>query len=69
MTAVAKLARSFFAFWWDFIIGDDVTLAAGVAVGLALVAVLHTAAVPAWWALPVLWLFALIWSLNRASQP
>ena len=68
MTAVAKLARSFFAFWWDFIIGDDVTLAVGVAAGLALVAVLHAAAAPAWWALPVLWIIALIWSLNRASR-
>ena len=69
MTAVAKLARSFLAFWWDFIIGDDVTLAVGVAAGLALVAVLHAAALPAWWALPVLWILALIWSLNRASRP
>ena len=68
MTAVAKLARSFFAFWWDFIIGDDVTLAVGVAGGLALVAVLHVAAMSAWWVLPVLWIIALIWSLNRASR-
>lgn len=68
MTVVAKLARSFFAFWWDFIIGDDVTLAAGVVVGLALVAVLHAAAVPSWWALPVLWIAALIWSVSRASR-
>ena len=68
MTAVAKLARSFLAFWWDFIIGDDVTLAVGVAAGLALVAVLHAAALPAWWALPALWIPALIWSLNRASR-
>lgn len=68
MTAVAKLARSFFAFWWDFIIGDDVTLAVGVAAGLMLVAVLHAAALPAWWALPVLWIIALLWSVNRASR-
>jgi hypothetical protein len=68
MTAVAKLARSFFAFWWDFIIGDDVTLAVGVAAGLTLVAVLHAAALPAWWALPVLWIIALLWSVNRASR-
>ncbi len=68
MAAVARLARSFFAFWWDFIIGDDVTLAAGVAVGLALAAVLHAAHVPAWWALPVPWIAALLWSVNRASR-
>jgi hypothetical protein len=68
MNTVAKVARSFFAFWWDFIIGEDVTLAAGVALGLALVAVVHATAAPAWWALPVVWIAALIWSVNRASR-
>jgi hypothetical protein len=68
MTAVTKLAKSFFDFWWDFIIGDDARIAIGVAVGLGLVAGLHAAAVPAWWALPVLWVLALIWSVRRVAR-
>ena len=40
-------------FWWDFIVGDDWTVAAGVAVALGLVAILVDQGVNAWWLLPL----------------
>ena len=49
-----KQLKSFGAFWYDFIIGDDWHVAALVAAGLALTAILaHAAKVNAWWLLPV----------------
>ena len=35
-----KYIRAFGAFWWDFIVGDDWRVAAGVALGLAITAFL-----------------------------
>ena len=71
MRALRKLVgllRSFGLFWWDFIVGDDVTLAAGVAIGLAAVYALHKSHVAAWWLLPILWALALGVSLMRAAR-
>jgi hypothetical protein len=53
--------KRFARFWWDFLVGDDWLVAAGILVGLALTALLAATAVPAWWVLPlavaaVLWL-------------
>ena len=39
--------RAFLAFWYDFVIGDDWLVAAGVAGGLALTYALSRSAVPA----------------------
>ena len=52
MTRVTKALRSFGAFWWDFVVGDDWRIAAGVVVALGLTAALATTTVPAWWLLP-----------------
>jgi hypothetical protein len=60
--------KSFGAFWYDFIIGDDWHVAVLVGIGLALTAILtHVARVNAWWALPVFVFAALAWSLHRAT--
>jgi hypothetical protein len=48
-----KYVSAFGRFWWDFIVGDDWTVAAGVAVALGLVAILAREDVNAWWLLPV----------------
>jgi hypothetical protein len=53
--------RRFARFWWDFIVGDDWHVAAGIALSLGTTAVLAATSAPAWWALPlgvaiVLWL-------------
>jgi hypothetical protein len=60
--------KSFGAFWYDFIIGDDWHVAAMVVAGLGLAAILaHVARVSAWWVLPAFVLAALAWSLHRAT--
>jgi hypothetical protein len=53
-----KLAR----FLWDFVVGDDPVVAAGVAVAVAVTALLEV-----WWLLPFAVLVLLYVSLRRAS--
>jgi hypothetical protein len=61
--------RSFGAFWYDFVIGDDWRGAAVVAAGLAVTALLvHVAAVNAWWLLPLAVIAGLGWSLRRVVR-
>jgi hypothetical protein len=43
----------FLRFWYDFIVGDDWRVAAGVAACLLLCALLVYAGVNAWWAMPI----------------
>ncbi|HEY0937910.1 MAG TPA: hypothetical protein VGD91_29730 [Trebonia sp.] len=63
-----KALKSFGAFWYDFVIGDDWHVAVIVVAGLALTAVsVHAARLNAWWLLPVFVLAALVWSLHRAT--
>jgi hypothetical protein len=63
-----KQLKSFGAFWYDFIIGDDWHVAALIAAGLALTAILaHAAGVNAWYILPLTALAALAWSLHRVT--
>ena len=54
---------AFGRFWWDFVVGDDWVAAAGVIAGLAL-----TAALAAWWVLPIAVAIVLITSLFRAAR-
>ena len=46
--------KAFFAFLYDFVIGDDWRIAAGVVAGLAVTYAVSQTSVPAWWILPVL---------------
>jgi hypothetical protein len=60
--------KRFAKFWWDFIVGDDWRVAAGVAVALGLTALLATTSVPAWWVLP-LTVAAVLWlSLRQVAR-
>jgi hypothetical protein len=63
-----RFLRSFLRFWYDFIVGDDWTVAIGVIVALAATAVLAHAGVPAWWLLPVAVVALLALSLVRAAR-
>ncbi len=64
-----KYLKSFGAFWYDFVIGDDWHVAALIVAGLGLTAVLvHLAHVNAWWLLPLVAFAALAWSLHRATD-
>jgi uncharacterized membrane protein YqgA involved in biofilm formation len=61
--------RSFGAFWYDFVIGDDWRIAVGVVAGLALTAVVvHDTRVPAWWLLPAVVVAMLTISLWTATR-
>jgi hypothetical protein len=60
--------RAFAAFWYDFVIGDDWLVAAGVVVSLALTYALSQTAVPAWWLVPLSLLLLLPVSLWRATR-
>ena len=60
--------RSFGRFWWNFIVGDDWRVAAGVAVALALTTLLTHEDVNAWWLLPAAVAVVLALSLRRAAD-
>ncbi len=60
--------RRFGHFWWDFVVGDDWRVAAGIALAFGLTALLATTSVPAWWLLPLA-VAAVLWSsLRRAAR-
>jgi hypothetical protein len=48
-----KFLKAFGQFWYDFIIGDDWTIAATVAAALTATWLLHLAGLDAWWLLPL----------------
>ncbi|MCL4545857.1 MAG: hypothetical protein M1118_14925 [Chloroflexi bacterium] len=58
----------FFAFWYDFIVGDDWTVAAGVLVALLITALLVHAQITAWWLMPLAVLLLMTSSLWRATH-
>ena len=62
-----RYLRAFLRFCWDFVVGDDWRVAAGVAIALALTALLARAGVDAWWLLPVAIPLVLAGSLRRAA--
>lgn len=63
-----SLVVGFGRFWYHFIIGDDWTMAAAVAIGLVLTAVLNANHVLAWWLIPLTVVVMLGISLRRASK-
>jgi hypothetical protein len=60
--------RSFGRFWWDFVVGDDWRVAAGIVVALAVTGVLAHDGVGAWWLLPLAVAVLLARSLQRAAR-
>jgi hypothetical protein len=63
-----RVLRPFLKFWYDFIVGDDWTVAAGVVLALAATALLAHSQVPAWWLLPVATVVVLAVSLARSAR-
>jgi hypothetical protein len=64
-----RALKSFGAFWYDFVIGDDWHVAAIVVAALGLTALLaHAARVSVWWLVPLAAFAALAWSLYRATS-
>lgn len=61
--------RAFALFWYDFVVGDDWRVAAGVAVALgATAALVRGAGLNAWWLLPAAVVVLLGLSLRRAVR-
>jgi uncharacterized membrane protein len=64
----ASRLRGFGLFWYDFVIGDDWQIAAGVALGLALVFVLSTVSTAAWIVAVAVIALLLPWGIRRALR-
>lgn len=63
--------KSFVLFWYDFIVGDDWLIAAGVVIALALSVLLVGRGIDAWWLMPVVVVMLLgisLWRETRRSQ-
>ena len=60
--------RSFGRFWWDFIVGDDWRVAAGLAGAFALTWLLEHKGVTAWWLLPLAVALLLVGSVWREAR-
>ena len=60
--------RSFAAFWYDFVVGDDWRVALGVVAAFALTYGVSRTSVPAWWVAPVLVAMLLPLTLWRAAR-
>ena len=63
-----KYLRAFGQFWWDFVVGDDWRVAAGIAVALGLTKLLTSEGANAWWLLPAAVALLLGASLRRAVR-
>lgn len=63
---LVRYVGGFLFFWYDFIIGDDWRVAAGVVVGLI---VTHAIGLSGWWLMPVVVALMLIYTLHEATQP
>ena len=59
---------AFGRFWWNFIVGDDWRVAAGIAVALGLTSLLTHEGVNAWWLLPAAIALLLAGSLWRETR-
>jgi hypothetical protein len=60
--------RSFARFWWNFIVGDDWRVAAGLALTLGLTSLATHEGIDAWWLLPLAIVLLLPGSLWRAIR-
>lgn len=59
---------AFADFWYDFIVGDDWRVAAGVVVAFAVTYAVSRTSVPAWWLVPLAVFLLLPFSLWRATR-
>jgi hypothetical protein len=60
--------RAFLAGAWEFVVGDDWRTALGVALALALTALIADAALAAWWVMPPAVIGLLALSIRRAAR-
>jgi len=60
-----KYVVAFLRFWWDFVVGDDWRVAAGLGLALGLTWLLEHDGVSAWWLLPLAVGLLLVESVQR----
>ena len=65
---MGRRVRAFLAFLYDFVIGDDWRIAAGVVAGLAVTYAVSQTSVPSWWVMPALLVILLPATLWRATR-
>ena len=63
-----KYIRQFLRFWYDFIVGDDWRIAAGVVAAIGLTALVAHRGFAAWWLMVVLVIAVLIGSVRRGAR-
>jgi hypothetical protein len=63
-----RFIAAFFAFWYDFIIGDDWTVAAGVVIALIVTGLLVLGGFTVWWLMPLVVLVLLGASVQRVAR-
>ncbi len=63
-----RYLKNFARFWYDFIVGDDWTIAAGVVVALGVTALLAHNGIIDWWLMPVAVAVLLGFSLWRLAS-
>jgi hypothetical protein len=63
-----KQLKSFGLFWWDFVVGDDWRMAAGVIVLLGVASFIAHRGVPTWWLPPLGVIAVLTYSLSRVVR-
>jgi hypothetical protein len=63
-----KYVVAFGRFWWNFIVGDDWRVAAGLAVAFVLTWVLAHHGIAAWWVLPLAVVTLLVGSVAREAR-
>jgi hypothetical protein len=63
-----RYLRSFLRFWWEFVVGDDWRVAAGLALALGLTSLLTHNGINAWWLLPIAVALLLAGSLRRVTR-
>jgi hypothetical protein len=64
VSLLGRLAR----FLYDFVVGDDWRLAAGVGVALGVLALLVATGIPAWWFLPLAVALLVVESVARGAR-
>jgi tryptophan-rich sensory protein len=64
---IARL-KAFGAFWYDFVVGDDWRVAAGVAIALGITLAVSESTSATWWIVPVAVVLLLPYSLWRATR-
>jgi hypothetical protein len=60
--------KAFGAFWYDFVIGDDWLVAAGVVLALVITALASTVTTAVWWIVPIAIVVLLPLSLWRETR-